>query len=176
MFDRLIVSRTEPAPSASEGRWLAPSLALGAGLLLMLSPAARWAIGRPIPPEERVGPMEPYQLAARLAEQEPSSGRRVLALPFWWGDYLLWCLPAGDQLFCYCRPESLTRSKADVPEGDPTPAEWNALVERYHFDTLVVRAESSENLRAFREQRPNEWDVIETPDGRGLAAVRRNNP
>ncbi len=106
LWDAAVARRIEP-------RWPALGQYLGLGLaalLVLLSPAARWAAGHPWPESQRIGPMEPYDLVAGLPPRgadEP--GRRILNLPYWWGDYLLWRLPAGDQVFWYSRPEGFMR-------------------------------------------------------------------
>jgi hypothetical protein len=152
--------------------------------LVLLSPAARWAVGRPLLAEERVGPMAPYHLAAGLAERGPeAASRRVFSLPYWWGDYLLWQLPRGDQVFWYSRPEGFMH-RGDPLGLDPSASEWRALVERHGFDTLVVRADSSAGLLAYlAETTPGEWVVVgdncdaHSPGGgpasRGVVVVRR---
>jgi hypothetical protein len=145
-----------------------------AAALVLLSPAARWAVGRPMPAEQRAGP-SPYRLAADLP-REP--GRRVFPLPFLWGDYLLWRLPEGDEVYWYSRPEGLVGRGRD-PGSDPSPAEWRALVERYHFDTLVVSPASAKSLEDFvAAEPPGEWDTVgdASPAGPGLAALRRIAP
>jgi hypothetical protein len=142
----------------------APFLVGVAVVLVLLSPAARWAVGRPVPPEVRLGPMVPYHLAAVLTAREPGApARRVFSEPYWWGDYLLWRLPAGDQVFWYSRPEGFMRPRGEALPGlDPSPAEWRALVERYRFDTLIVRADSWPGLSAYLAERPpGEWVVVE---------------
>lgn len=155
----------------TRSRLLAGLLAAAAAVLVLLSPAVCWAIGRPLPPEERAGPA-PYQLVAELP-REP--GRHVFSLPYWWGDYLLWRLPPGDQVFWYSRPEGFMNRGGD-PGRDPSPAEWRALVERHRFDTIVVAPGSTEGLRAYvAEEPPGEWSV-RGDDSRGLVAVRRPDP
>ena len=68
---------------------------------------------------------------------------------------------------------------------DPSPAEWRALVDRNHFDTILVGAESAPSLSAYlAEEPPGRWVVVEDnrPDGtpgggpasRGLVVVRRH--
>jgi len=172
-----------PSPSPSLLLSSSPYLLLCvAAVLVLLSPAARWAVGRPLSAEARA-PMAPSQLAARVAGCGP--GRRVFSLPYWWGDYLLWWLPPGDQVFWYSRPEGFMARGKD-PGLDPAPDEWRALVERNRFDTLVVRAESSEGLAAYlAEAPPGEWVVVEDttspdgpggPAGRGLVVIRRTDP
>jgi hypothetical protein len=168
-------------------RWPLALGAAGAAVLVLLSPAARWARGHPRPPEQRVGPMTPYYLAAQLRERQ-APPLRVFTLPYWWGDYLLWRLPADDCVFWYSRPAGTVRKQGDVPTGlNPAPAEWRALVEHYRLNALAVRAESAEGLRAYLAERPpGEWEVIADnkdedapgggPDSRGLVVVRRTDP
>jgi hypothetical protein len=177
-----LARRFSPAPLAY--------LLIGmAAVLVLLSPAARWAVGHPLPAEQRVGPMAPYHLVAGLAGREPGApARRVFSVPYWWGDYLLWRLPAGDQVFWYSRPEGLRRPDGGVlPGPDPSPAEWRALVERYHFDTLVVLADSCPGLKDYLAGTPpGEWAVMDDntspdspgggPASRGLVVVRRTDP
>ncbi len=176
-------------PRGADAAPLAYALVGLAALLVLLSPAARWAVGRPLPPEERVGPLTPYHLVAELTTREPGAPqRRVFSEPYWWGDYLLWRLPAGDQVFWYSRPEGFMRPRNETLPGlDPSPAEWRSLVERYRFNTLVVRADSGPGLRAYlAETPPGEWVVVEDntspdspgggPASRGLIVVRRTAP
>ena len=160
-------------------RW-APTLGVAAAaVLVLLSPAARWAIGRPVPAEERVGRTAPYRLAARLREQD-APPLRVFNEPFWWGDYLLWQLPPRDSVFWYSRPEGLANRRGVGALGpDPSPGEWRALVQRYRFNALVVPAESSAGLSAYLSTRPpGEWEVLEegAAGGQGLVVLRRIDP
>jgi hypothetical protein len=173
---RFIVSRdVESAPP--RGRRLTGGLLAGvAVVLVLLSPAARWAAGHPLPPEQRAGP-SPYRLADDLP---PAPGRRVFCLPFWWSDYLLWRLPAGDDIYWYSRPEGFMVSPQRKDPGlEPSPAEWRALVDHGRFDTIIVSPGSAESLSAYlAQQPPGEWTVVGDggPDGRGLVAVRRTDP
>jgi hypothetical protein len=133
-----------------------------------------------MPAEERVGRTAPYRLAARLREQD-APPLRVFNEPFWWGDYLLWSLPARDSLFWYSRPEGFLHRRGDAAPGlDLSAGEWRALVQRYRFNALVVPAEASAGLSAYLATRPpGEWEVIEddtSGGGRGLVVVRRTDP
>jgi len=193
LFDAAIAKQAEPAPGAATPprrvRALSPYL-LGAlaALLVLVSPAARWAAGQPWPEAQRVGPMEPYDLVTALTPRGPNApARRVLNLPYWWGDYLLWRLPPGDQVFWYSRPEGFMRPPEErLPALDPSPDEWRALVKRYQFDTLVVGTDSWAGLSGYlAETPPGEWVVVgdnstaNTPGGpasRGRVVVRTTNP
>jgi hypothetical protein len=175
---------------------LSPYVLVGAAaVLVLLSAPARWAMGRPLPAAERVGPMAPYHLAGGLPDHA-GAPRRVLNLPYWWGDYLLWRLPRGDEVFWYSRPEAALllmperdRARRIVPrlEGaDLSAAEWQALLERYRFDTVVMQPESAPALADYLRAHRDGWEVIadntaaDAPGGgpasRGLVAVRRTDP
>jgi hypothetical protein len=157
-----------------------PILACVAALLVLLSPAARWAMGDPRPVEERAGKMIPYPLIADLKEHTTGT-LRVFTEPYWWGDYVLWELPSGSQVFWYSRPEGhLARRGGASPPAQPTAEEWRALVDRYRFNALIVFAEASPGLLAYLDTRPpDEWDIFEDATiggGRGLVAIRRTDP
>jgi hypothetical protein len=179
----LAAQGTAPREAAARSRLRGLALPLLAGVaavLVLLSPAARWAMGHPRPVEERVGKMIPYPLVADLKEQR-TTPLRVFTEPFWWGDYVLWELPPGSQVFWYSRPEGhLARRGGASPGADLTADEWRALVERYRFNALVVFQEGSKGLLAYLETRPaDEWDVFEDETaggGRGLVALRRTDP
>jgi hypothetical protein len=165
-----------------KGLRLAPALLCClAAVLVLLSPAARWAIGRPLSIEKRA-PMAPVGLAEQLAEREPGQPpRRIFTLPYSWSDYLLYYLPPGDQVYWYSRPEGFMDTRKD-PGLDPSPAEWRALVEQNGFDTLVVGPDSSASLAAYlAEEPPGEWVVVagnlsaNAPPGR-LVVTRRTTP
>jgi hypothetical protein len=150
-----------------------------AAVLVLLSPAARWAVGRPLSVEDRVGRTAPHRLADRLGEQD-AAPRRVFTEPFWWGDYLLWRLPPRDSVYWYSRPEGLRHRRGDVVPGpDPSADEWRALTRRYRFNTLVVSADSSAGLSAYlAAQPPGAWEVIEDDSSarRGQLVLRRADP
>lgn len=171
----------KPAP-----RWLFALGAAVAAALVLLSPAARWLYGRPLPPQERAGPMAPYHLANAMTGHE-AAPRRVFNAPYWWGDYLLWRLPPTDSVYWYSHPAGyLNRQSGTLAGEDPSSREWRALVERYRFNTLVVQADSSALYAYLKEAPPGEWEVVSdnTADGapgggpasRGLVAVRRLDP
>jgi hypothetical protein len=189
MFDAVWAVGMAPNEAGAKParRW---PLALGgaaATALVLLSPAAHWLYGKPLPQPRRVGPMEPQHLVNELLDR-PAAARRVFTIPYWWGDYLLWRLPPEDRVYWYSRPEAWLHATGGATSAlDPSPAEWRALVERYRFNTLLVRAESSAGLLAYlRETPPGEWEVIADntaagspgggPDSRGLVAVRRSDP
>jgi hypothetical protein len=197
---RLLTHMPEASARAALGRalglWATPrsrfgmvcALSATAALLVLLSPAARWAAGRPLSAERRVGPMVPYDLAAPLADRPAGAPpRHVFSEPFWWGDYLLWALPRDDRVFWYSRPEGFMRQRSGtVPGVDRSPEEWRALIERYGFDTLVVAADLSDNLTTYLARAPGEWEVLadntapDNPGGgpasRGILVVRRARP
>jgi hypothetical protein len=170
-----LFSRDPKGSALPFGSRLNVALLVLAAALVLLSPAARWAVGRPMPAEQRAGSSSPYRLAEELPRE---SGRRVFPLPFLWGDYLLWRLPEGDEVYWYSRPEGLVGRGRD-PGSDPPPEEWRALVERYHFDTLVVSPASARSLTDFLAgEPPGEWVVVgdASPAGPGMAALRRTAP
>ncbi len=163
----MVARPAEAAKRSGLLSWSPYLLGVVAAVLVLLSPAARWAVGQPLPEEERVGPAEPYRLAAGLPARRPEApGRRVLSLPYWWSDYLLWRLPAGDRVFWYSRPEAFMalQGKA-VPGLDPSVDEWRKLIDRQDFDVLVVQADSSPGLYSYLDRLPRE-----TP-ARALGAV-----
>jgi hypothetical protein len=168
-----------PAAWKAAPRWALAVGAAAAAVLVLLSPAARWAAGHPRPAEERVGGTAPYRLAERLRERD-APALRVFNQPFWWGDYLLWRLPPGDSVFWYSRPEGFLQRRGGASPGlNLSAGEWRALVERYRFNALVVWADASDGLSAYLAAAPGEWDVIEDGPpggGRGLVAVRRTDP
>ncbi len=162
-------------------RWLTvPVLAGVTAVLVLLSPAARWAMGHPRPVDERVGQLIPYPLIREL-KQHRSPPLRVFAEPYWWGDYVLWELPPGSQVFWYSRPEGhRARRGGASPGAAPTAEEWRTLVERYRFNAVIVFGEASPGLLAYLDTRPaDEWDIFEDETvggGRGLVALRRSDP
>jgi hypothetical protein len=173
-------ARPATGQRARLGSLAMPILACVAAVLLLLSPAARWAMGEPRPMEERAGKMIPYPLITDLKEHTTAT-LRVFTEPYWWGDYVLWELPPGSQVFWYSRPEGhLARRGGASPSAHPAADEWWALVERYRFNALIVFAEASPGLLAYLDTRPpDEWDIFEDATiggGRGLVALRRTDP
>jgi hypothetical protein len=176
------------APAREIPRWsigvISFTLVCAAAALVLASPAALWAAGRPLSAERRAGPVAPPALAARLTERGPRAPEwRVFTLPYWWGDHLLWELPPDDQLFWYSRSEGYLNRRGNRPGAGtipppglhPSPEEWQALVEQYGFNALVVWPESSASLLDYLADRPaGEWEVF--ADGDALLAVRRTGP
>jgi hypothetical protein len=172
--------RPATAQRSRFGSLAMPILACVAAVLVLLSPAARWAMGHPRPVEERAGKMIPYPLITDL-KKHTAAPLRVFAEPYWWGDYVLWELPPGSHVFWYSRPEGhLARRGGASPSAQPTADEWRALIERYRFNALIVFAEASPGLLAYFDTRPpDEWEIFEDATiggGRGLVALRRTDP
>jgi hypothetical protein len=127
-------------------------------VLVLFSPAVRWVVGHPLPVEDRVSPLVPSHLAAELPARRPEApGRRVLTLPYWWSDYLLWQLPPGDRVFWYSRPEAFMPWLGKAAPGmDPSVDEWRKLIDQQGFDVLLVQADSTAGLYSYLDRLPRE--------------------
>jgi hypothetical protein len=152
-----LAARLAPVKPPRRVAWLTYPLAGVAAALVLVSPVARSAVGCPISEEQRTDPREPYRLAARLAERKSAAPRRVFAWPYWWGDYLLWRLPAGDRVFWYSRPEALMALQGQtVPGPDSSADDWRNLIDRHPLDVLVVQANAAAELSAYVDRLPRE--------------------
>ena len=142
-------------------------------VLVLLSPAVSWARGVPLAAEARLSRTSAYALTERLKEEV--GPKRVFCAPYLWGDYLLWRLPADDQLYWYGQPEGFARSNrqdAAVLIADPASAEGQNVLRK--VDTVVVSAAAAPALYDYvKEDGPRQgWEIL-ADDGGGLLAVRR---
>lgn len=177
MAERFVAWGAWPARAA---RWLGLSAVATTVFLLALSPAAAWAVGRPLPTERRVGPTVPYRLAEALAA-EPGE-QRTFCAPLLWGDYLLWRLPPEDRLYWYSHRELFAQRQRDdalIWLVRPASSEARELWDRYRINALVIGPEEKALYDYVRHEGAAHGWVIkaevgeEAPPGvRGLLAVR----
>src|SRR5262249_32697697 len=128
-----------------------------AALLVLLSPAARWAAGHPLTEEQRIDPREPYRLAAQLPQRASAGPRRGYTWPYWWGDYPVWRLPGGGPVFWYSRPEAFMPVQGQAVLGpDPSADDWRNLLDHHALELLVVQKGATAGLWAYLDRLPRE--------------------
>jgi hypothetical protein len=139
--------------------------------LMLVSPTGNWLLGAARPDKDRLREETPVTVARDLSEP-PSPGATP---PPWrvfcsavWSDYLVWKLPAADQVYWYSHwhcysPQRINDGNYLLALHGP-PHDWREIVNRYRFNAIALRNEGDQGglfgyLLGQWGRPDSEWDV-----------------
>ncbi len=188
-WERYVVDRSSTAAPGWLKAWhpLVPAGACALALLFFTATTS-WLLGAPRPLQDRLREEIPEVVARDLcAPSQPGAARKPLRVfcSARWSDYLVWKLPAEDQVYWYTHWHCYTLQH--INDGNyllalhGPPHDWKAIVNRYRFNVLaLLNTDKSESRGLFGyllEQwgRPDsEWDVTVYTDNFSPGLLERS--
>jgi hypothetical protein len=128
--------------------------------------------GKPRSPEALYGENTPWHLTEHLRANPPTG---QIYNPQWWGDWLAWDGPQGLKVFATTNLHLMPwQVWADHQRIGMVEAGWDAALDRYSINTVVVDKKYQPSLARFMRRMP-EW-TVQYEDEQGLVCVRQRKP